>query len=186
MDAYNMQDKQKKHEFHFVIRRSMRERLKKLTVFEKPLCFSAIIKKILKVLRPAIKVEHKWGVQRMSKYRYVSPDPDEERDHIHVYIDKDVYRELKLIHQDLNFYSIGQIMRMFLDLFLELVEEYGKNVFKYLKRTYKEWRDIAKNFRLTLREEVRQLNKILPMIEGGNGHLSIYDSTFTPFWIRRL
>jgi hypothetical protein len=180
------QDVQKKHEFHFVVPRSMRENLKKLTVFEKPTCFSKTVVKILEALRPVIKVEHKWGEQRMSKYRYVSDDPDEKRDHVHTYLDEDVYRELKLIHQDLNFYSISQIVRMFLDFFLELVKEHGKNVFSILAENYKRWEEDAKDFRLTLREAVRQLYRILPWIEGGNGNLTIYNDTFTPLYFLRL
>jgi hypothetical protein len=186
MDILFEEEKKKKHEFHFVIPRSMKEKLKKLTVFQKPLSFSRTVVKIFNELRPVMKVEHKWGEQRMSKYRYVSPDPDEKRDHVHVYVDEDVYRELKLIHQDLNFYSISQIARMFLDFFLELVDEYGIDVFSVLAANYKRWEEDAKIFRLTMREAVRQLYEILPRIEGENGHLTIYDDTFTPLYFLRL
>jgi hypothetical protein len=185
-DIRNIQDKEKKHEFHFVIARTIREHLKNLTVFKKPMSFSGIIAEILKILRPVIKGEHKWGEQRMSKYRYVSEDKDEKRDHVHTYLDEDVYRELKLIHQDLNFYSIGQIVRGFVDFFLELVKEHGDNVFKELKKIYKRWKEQANSDRLTLREYLRHIWRLLPFIEGGNGHLSFYDNSFTPFWIIRM
>jgi hypothetical protein len=177
---------QEKHEFHFVIARSVREHLKELRVFKKSLGFSKTVEKILEVLRPVIKCEHKWGRQRMSKYWYVSDDPDEKRDHVHAYLDEDVYRELKLIHQDLNFFSIGQIVRGFLELFLELIDEYGDDVFKELKKIYKRWEVQVKDFHLTLDEYLRHLSQILPRIEGGNGHLSLYDDTFTPLMILRL
>jgi hypothetical protein len=183
-DVYDV--KKKKHEFHFVIPRNMTESLKKLRVFKKTMGFSKTVTKILKVLHPVIKVEHKWGEQRMSKYRYVSEDKDEKRDHVHAYLDEKVYRELKLIHQDLNFYSIGQIVRMFLDFFLELVKEYGRNVFSVLASNYKRWKSQAKDCRRTLREEVRQLSELLPFIEGGSGHLTIYNDSFAPLYFLRL
>jgi hypothetical protein len=186
MGVYEMKDEQKKHEFHFVIPRGMRKKLKELTVFKKPLGLSGIIVEILKKLRPVVKVEHKWGEQRMSRYRYVSENKNEKRDHVHAYLDEDIYRELKLIHQNLNFYSIGQILRGFLEFFLDLVEEHGNNVFSFLARNYKRWEEDARDLRLTLREQIRQLYKILPRIEGGNGHLTVYDDTFTPFYILRL
>jgi hypothetical protein len=182
----DMTEKQAKHEFHFLIPRSMKKKLRELTVFKKPIGFSKTVKKILSALRPAIKVEHKWGEQQMSRYRYVSDDKNEVRDHVCAYLDEDVYRELKSIHQDLNFYSIGQIIRDFLDFFLVLVEEYGDDVFSYLESTYKEWEETADLFRLTFREEMRQLRYILHRIEGGRGHLAVYDDTFTPFYIRRF
>jgi hypothetical protein len=185
-EIQSIKNEQEKHEFHFVIARSMREKLKELNVFKNPMSFSGIVAKIPSVLQPVVKVEHKWGEQRMSKYLYVSNNPDEKRDHVHAYLDENVYRELKLIHQDLNFYSISQIVRMFLDFFLELVEEHGENTLRYLKLTYKRWKEDADDFRLTYREEVRQLCRILPMIKGGHGHLSLYDDNFTPFSIFRL
>jgi ferredoxin-thioredoxin reductase catalytic subunit len=185
-DIPEMYEKQEKHEFHFVIARRMKEKLKELHVFEKSMGFSKTVTEILAVLRPVIQVEHKWGEQRMSRYRYVSDDKDEKRDHVCAYMDEDVYRELKLIHQDLNFYSISQIIRGFLEFFLDLVEEYGADVFKELKKVYKRWEELARECRLTLREEVRQLFNILPIIEGGNGNLTIYDHTFTPLYFLRL
>jgi hypothetical protein len=192
MEDQNMQviqctkEKQVKHEFHFVIARSMRESLKDLKVFKKPLSLSKTIVEILKALRPLVKAEQKWGEQRMSKYRYISDDRDEKRDHVCAYLNEDVYRELKLIHQDLNFYSISQIVRGFLGLFLELVKTHGSKVFRYLKRTFRKWSEITNSLRLTMREELRQLWRILPLIPGRKGVLVVYDNTFTPFYTLRL
>jgi hypothetical protein len=176
----------KKHNFHFVLARSMKERLKNLDVFEKSLNFSQTINRILSELTPLIKVKHKWGEQQRSKYLYVSEDEDEKRDHVYAYLDEDVYRKLKLIHQDLNFYSIGQILRGFCEFFLDLVDEFGRGVFKVLARNFEKWKDISSAFRLTFREELQHLLRIIPLLPGGKGILTIYDSHFTPFYIRRL
>ena len=180
------EEKVKKHNFHFVVPRSMKERLKNLDVFEKSLNFSQTIKCILKELAPMIKVKQKWGEQQMSRYLHVSEDEEEKRDHVYAYLDEDVYRELKSIHQDLNFYSIGQIVRGFCEFFLDLADEHGKGLFEELERNFKEWERIARNFRLTLREELQHLLRIIPLLRGGKGHLTLYDSHFTPFYILRL
>ena len=58
----------------------------------------------------------------MSKYMNVCDDPDVTRDHVHVYVPIGLYRELKLLHQGLNFYSIAQFVRGLLEWFLVFVE----------------------------------------------------------------
>jgi hypothetical protein len=170
------------HEFHFVIPESMKERLKKLDVFKNVAGVSGTVVKILSTLAPALRQEHKWRMQRMSKYRYISPDPDEERKHVHTYLDEDAYRELKLIHHDLNFYSIAQIVRMMLELFFGLLDEYGDDIFKELEKLFKEWEEFSEAFRLTLREELRHLWEISQHIPENRRIITLYDEHFAPFW----
>ena len=174
------------HEFHFVIARSMKKSLKKLDIFKGFRSFSGIIVKILSLLAPIVKREHNWGKQRMSRYMYVSFNPDEKREHVHAYLPVDLYRELKLIHQDLNFFSIAQILRVFLEVFLGLVDEYGDNVLQELERMYKQWEKETNKTRLTLCQYLRQLWKIVQHIPGKNRMLNVYDNHFSPFWILQL
>ena len=124
--------------------------------------------------------------QRMSKYMPVSNNPEEIREHVHAYLPADLYRELKLIHQDLNFFSIAQILRGFLKVFLVLVEKFDENIFQELKNMYKQWELEASKTRLTLRQYLRQLRIFVQHIPGENRLLNIYDDHFSPFWIFRL
>ncbi|MBN2536072.1 MAG: hypothetical protein JXB88_24540, partial [Spirochaetales bacterium] len=101
----------KLHEFHFVIGQSMRMRLEELDVWGNLYNISGIVVRILSLLVPVIKREHDWGKQRDSRYEYVSPDREEDRVHMHAYLPENLYRKLKLIHHDLNFFSMGQIVR---------------------------------------------------------------------------
>jgi hypothetical protein len=172
-----------KHEFHFVLTRTMREELERLSVFKQPKSLSGIIVRILSEFAPVIKGEHTSGRQRMSRYAFISPQPEDEREHIHIYLDEDVYRELKLVHHDLNFYSIAQIVRMFLGLFLKLVDKYGENIFQVLKKLHRRWKKKIRKNRLTLRKKLRHLFKIIQSIPGKHGLLTIYDNHFIPFWM---
>ena len=174
------------HEFHFVIAKNMKKGLENLDIFKGIISLSEIVVKILSLLTPVIKQEHKWGKQRMSRYMYVSPDPAEKRMHAHAYLPVDLYRELKLIHQDLNFFSIAQIVRGFLEVFLVLVEKHGDNIFQELEQMYKQWGKMANATRLTLREYVRQLWIVIQHLPEGKRLINIYNEHFSPFWILRL
>jgi hypothetical protein len=177
------------HDFHFMMGIVMREKLAKLSglsVFKGITGLSGIVVKILSVLSPVVKREHKWGDQRESRYLPVSGDPEEERVEAHSYLPEKVYRELKLLHVDLNSFSIAQLVRGFLGLFLVLYDRFGDNVIQELENIYKEWRKDACDNRLTLREYLRHILRILRHLPGKNRLFTIYDSNFAPFWIFRL
>ncbi|MBN2536102.1 MAG: hypothetical protein JXB88_24690 [Spirochaetales bacterium] len=174
------------HEFHFVIAQSMRIRLEELDVFKGLHKISRSVVRILLLLVPVIKREHDWGKQRDSCYKYVSPDPNENRVHAHAYLPEDLYRKLKLIHQDLNFFSMGQIVRFFIKVFFKLVDEYKEDVLKELERMYKEWEKEARGSRLTLRQYIRQLRIVVQHLRPRKRIITIYDHRFMPFWRLRL
>jgi hypothetical protein len=181
-----LEEKQEKHDFHFVIAQGMLEGLAELRVFKKGMSFSRVVAQIISELAPVVKAAHKWGEQRKSRYRFVATEPGEEVCHVHTYLDEDVYRELKIIHHDLNFYSMAQILRMFLGLFLGLVDKYGDNVFHVLEWVFEQLRKYDDDNRLTLREKMLQLFTIIRFAQGGRGHITLYDQHFEPFWMIRL
>ena len=169
--------------FHFVMDRGMKKDLKKLDMYAEKGSLSGVIVKIFSFLAPLVKKEHKWGEQRLSRYLPVCDDPDEIREHVHVCFPGEMYRQLKLIHQDLNVYSIAQLLRGFLRFFLGLVNEYGNNVFQELKRLFKQWKKEDGKIRLTPREIVQQLLLIIQHFSGKNRLINIYDRQFSPSWI---
>ncbi|MBN2532825.1 MAG: hypothetical protein JXB88_08040 [Spirochaetales bacterium] len=176
----------KLHEFHFVITQSMRIYLEELDVFKGLHSISHIVVRILLLLLPVIKREHDWGKQHYSRYRYVSPDPKEKRVHAHASLPEDLYRKLKLIHQDLNFFSMAQIVRFFLEVFLLLVEKHKDAILRALESMYKQWRKEARVNRLTLSQYIRQLKIIVQHLPAGKRIINIYDGHFAPFWRFRL
>ncbi|MBN2442312.1 MAG: hypothetical protein JXJ04_13240 [Spirochaetales bacterium] len=174
------------HEFHFVMSRTMKEKLKNLDIYKKAGNLSGLIVKVLSVLTPAVRREHQWGKQRMSQYRSVSNDTEEIREHVHVYFPENVYREVKLMHADLNFFSIAQLIRGLLEFFLGLMEEYGDNVYQILEKLFSRWAKDAEKNRLTLSQYIRQLWRIIQHIPPQNRFINIYNQEFSPFWKIRL
>ncbi|MBN2440466.1 MAG: hypothetical protein JXJ04_03955 [Spirochaetales bacterium] len=174
------------HDFHFVMDRGMKEKIKNLYFFRGFKSVSRMIGKILEVLTPVIGKEHKWGEQRLSKYKAVCDDPEVIREHTHVYVPSELYRELKLLHQDLNFYSIAQLVRWLVDLFLTLVDVYKDDIFRVLDKLFARWRSDDKAAQLTMRKFIRQLWKIIRFLPGRNRLITIYNSEYSPFWILRI
>ena len=174
------------HDFHFVMDRGMKERLKGLEVFKDCTGVSGMVVKILALLAPIVKREHKWGEQKMGRYRFVCENQEEVREHMHVYIPGKLYRELKLLHQDLNTYSIAQLVRGFLNFFLGFVEVYKNDVILELERLFARWLEEREQTRLTTREVIRQLMIIIQHLPGKSRPINIYDSHFSPFWILRI
>ena len=174
------------YEFHFVMGRDMKKDFMNMAKHEQLGSLSGVIVKILSLLGPALEKEHKWGKQRMSRYLPVTGNPDEKREHVHLYLPGIIYSQLKLMHQDLNFYSIAQLIREFLEFFLGMFEVYGDDVFQKLGRVFKKWSEEEAKNRLTPRKFIRQLNRILRHLPGKNRLINIYNGHYSPFWVFRL
>jgi len=174
------------HDFHFVLTEEMKKKLTGLDLFEGAKGLSGRIVRILQTLIPVLEKEHKWGEQRMSRYMNVCDDPEEVREHVHVYVPGELYRRLKAMHQDLNAYSIAQLVRGFLEFFLGMVERYGDGVRWMLKRVFAHWKKEKNTTKLGLRKFLRQLVIIIQNLPGKNRLITIYDRNFSPFWILRV
>ncbi|MBN1697399.1 MAG: hypothetical protein JW881_07785 [Spirochaetales bacterium] len=174
------------HEFHFIITDIMREKLRNLKSFGSRRTLSGVIVGIMSLVDPLIIREHQWGRQRMSRYQPVSNHPDERREHVHVYFPEDVYRKIKLLHADLNCYSIAQLLRWLLELFLVMVEKYGKKVIEEFEKRFKQWSNEKKRLQQSLRKNLRQLLRIIQHLHGQNRLISLYTNHYSPFYILRL
>ncbi|MBN1698790.1 MAG: hypothetical protein JW881_14840 [Spirochaetales bacterium] len=175
-----------RHEFHFIMTDLMRGKLRNLILFVSSRSLSGVIVGILSRIDPLIIKEHKWGRQRMSRYRTVSDNPDENREHVHVYFSEDMYRKIKLLHADLNCYSIAQLVRWLLELFLAMVERYGNKVIDEFEKRFQKWSVEEKMLQQTSRKNLRQLFTIIQHLPGGDRLISLYTNHYSPFWILRL
>ncbi|MBN2443213.1 MAG: hypothetical protein JXJ04_17770 [Spirochaetales bacterium] len=174
------------HDFHFILNRDLKNKLKSLPIFKECKSVSVLIVNILKILTPVIAKEQQWGKQRLSQYKAVCNNPDDLREHCHIYLSDEMYRVLKVLHQDLNFYSIAQLLREILSFFLELVDVYKNKVVEKLKEIFAQWKADDESNRLTSREFVRQLWTIIQHLPGKNRLLTVYDSHYSPFWVLRI
>jgi hypothetical protein len=194
-------NKKEVHDFHLIMDQKMKKRLGGLKFFRDCQGLSRVIVNILQLLSPVVKREHRWGEQRMSRYKNVCTDPDEIRENVHVYLPGNLYRELKLMHQDLNFYSIAQMVREFLEWFLEFVdghlhkndnrgstnvEQCEGDALVELKAIFSQWKKEEADDRLTLCEYMRQLFRIIRHLPEKNRYVNIYNKDFSPFWILRM
>lgn len=182
---YNSDSPGGSHEFHFVVNKVMKERLKELGLYVKSGSLSGVIKEVLKYLAPVIKREHDWGSQRISRYMLVS-EPGEGSVHVHAYFPQELYREIKVLHADVDSFSIAQLVRGFLGFFILLEDEYGDRVLEELEKMYKGWDVERKANRLTCRQMIRQFKRIIQHIPKETGLVTIYNKDFAPFWIMRL
>jgi hypothetical protein len=179
--------KEKKHEYHIVLAEGMVLELKELGLYKETKNLSKVIEKILTIFVPAVEVEQEWGKQRKSKYRYISADPEEQRIDVAVYLPEIIYRQLKQVHNDLDFYSIAQIVREFVELFFSFVKKYGdEGVFPYLEGEFKRWEEDTHESRLTIYEFVPHILEIIRFLPNIKGMITIYDENFVPFYYYRL
>jgi hypothetical protein len=174
------------HDFHCVLDRNMKERLRDFDIFKTVRGVSGKVVKILQVLIPVIRRELKWGEQRKSRYMNVCDDPDVVRDHVHVYMPGGLYRELKLLHQGLNFYSVAQFLRGLLEWFFKVVEECDGDVLQELEKLFASWAAVKNETRLTLKAYMRQLLTIVQHLPGKNRLVIVYNQNYSPFWVLRI
>ena len=116
---------QPRHNFHLIIDQQLKTQLLSLPVFHDTTSFSGIVVRILQLMFPRLEKEHCFGRQRQSQYQLITDDPEAKRCSVHIYLPGELYRGLKLMHQDLNFYSIAQCLRWIIVLFLQLFNRYG-------------------------------------------------------------
>jgi len=107
------------HELHIVVNSALKKRLenvaKKFNV-----SLSGLVVYILQLYTNRVKKIYCFGPEDGNKYERIDGDA-----RIHVYLSKKDYRFLKKIHADLNFFSMGCLLRRIILLFLEEYEKLG-------------------------------------------------------------
>ena len=174
----------KLYEFHFKIDMKMEEELIRLELYKKLRSFSQVIVNILEILCPRLENELLGGKERYSCYQLVNNDIKIERKSVHIYLPYFLYRKLKLMHHDLNFYSIAQLLRWILKFFLDLLKQYGEKVIKKLKKLQKQWQEkrIARRYKI---KPVRQLLHFIYQKPAISRFLTIYSNKYCPISIYR-
>ena len=170
------------YDFHFIIDERLKKQLLNQRFFSETTSFSGIVVRILQLLYPRLEKEHFFGKERMSRYQLVAADLTLKRCSVHVYLPRDLYRRLKLIHQDLNFYSIAQFIRWMLQLFLKLVASNSINLRQKLDTLLIHCQRQIAAARLPLKI-VRQLSSFMKCGIDKLRLMSIYDSNFSSMMV---
>jgi len=107
------------HELHIVVNSDMKKRL--ATIAKKfNVSLSGLILYILQIYSNRVKKRYCFEEEDGNRYERIDGDS-----RIHVYLSKQDYRFLKKIHADLNFFSMGCLLRRIILLFLEEYKKLG-------------------------------------------------------------
>jgi hypothetical protein len=145
------------HEYHFLLNQKLYNELLKLSK-----CLNKNISETIvfafKNLNPLVEKKQLTLEEQGSKYKILA-GLDEKRCHVHCYLPEHFYRKLKQIHNDLDVYSIAQILRKILEVFLKGCSKYGKYVFvKRLNNITINWENIKSKYQAEKRVFIRQMS----------------------------
>jgi hypothetical protein len=169
------------HEFHFIMREETYSELNKLSG-ELNKSLSKTISFVFEKMFVLTERHHLMSKEKQSMYLKVSDDDNEERVHIHAYMKHQIYRKLKQIHQDLNTYSMAQIMRRVIEVFLKGCKDYGvKRFIEKIEKISKTWDEKKKIYREEKRIFLRHLSYI---VERKSYCMTGYDTYSSAFSIQ--
>ncbi|MBN2531304.1 MAG: hypothetical protein JXB88_00360 [Spirochaetales bacterium] len=136
--------------FHFKMDTKMIDDLKSLDLFQKTRSMAVAINCILLQFFTVIEKEHMFGAQRESRYELINEDREVKRKHVTVSIPDYIYRRLKMLHDDLNFFSIAQLLRWLISGYVDFVKKYGDRWVRKLVTIIRRWQKDTKNSRFLL------------------------------------
>ncbi|MBN2546058.1 MAG: hypothetical protein JXB50_09700 [Spirochaetes bacterium] len=158
------------HNFHFKLEIDSIEILKKIKIF-KLKSLSGIIKFIIEYSYKFIEKSHFFDKEENSSYKKIKNNKN-----VHVYLKKEDYRRLKQIHQDLNYFSIAQILRKIINKFLFYYKKYG------LENLIEKINKLSKKISLKLTKNIYR-NK---QLYHHNYYSITYDKKFSPISYKLL
>ncbi|MBN2532760.1 MAG: hypothetical protein JXB88_07715 [Spirochaetales bacterium] len=136
--------------FHFKMDTKMIDDLRKLDLFQKTRNMAMAINRILLQFFAVIEKEHMLGIQRQSRYELINEDMEVKRKHVTVHIPDYMYRRLKMLHDDLNFFSIAQLLRWVISGYVDFVKKYGDRWVRKLVTIIRRWQKDTRNSRFLL------------------------------------
>jgi hypothetical protein len=176
---------QKIYKFHFIMDAEMKSSLCNLSMFHRAGTLSRLIIRVLTLLSPGMEKKHLKGEQMMSRYEFVNDYKDIERKSVFIYLPDKLYRELKLMHQDLNYYSMAQLLRLVLRVFLGLANVYGDDVESKLVVIYRQWKAKRDNRKYEWKP-VKELLHFIYQKSRISRFLTLYSYKFQPISFYRL
>jgi hypothetical protein len=112
--------------YHFKMDIQLMDKLTDLELFQETECLSETIKRILLQLYAEIEKEDYKEKQRFSEYKLINDDKTLKRVNVIVILPDFLYRRLKSLHDVLNYYSMAQLVRDLLWLYLGIVDDCGE------------------------------------------------------------
>ena len=130
-----------KHDLHFMLDEVTLIKLKEISITMNIKTISGTIEAIIDFLTPYLEINQFEFQNFESRYKKIA-NPSEKRHHVHAYLPERIYRQLKEMHQYLNFYSLAQILREIIKIYLKDYAENGlKKVVKKYEKIKKIWKE---------------------------------------------
>ena len=168
-----------------MIDQQLKKKLLELYIFKQTSSLSGIIIKILRLMYPRLENEHYSCVDRENRYQHVNGDKSIPRCHVHVYLPQEFYRRLKLMHHDLNMYSMAQLLRWIIRCFLKLLSIHGIKLKEKLKPLLGLWQK-QKTIISLPQKVMRQLSILFNHQQGNLKLLNLYKTDFSPLVVYPL
>jgi hypothetical protein len=175
---YFKRKKNMNHDLHFMLNEMTLKKLMKISRAMNIKTISGTIVAIIEFLTPYLEKNQIEFQNRESRYKQIA-DPDEKRYHIHAYLPEKIYRQLKELHQYLNFYSLAQILR-------EIIEIYLKDFFKNgLKKVVKKYQKVIRMWKMKkVMKKGGEFLRQLSLPDKSSRGISVkYDMNFHPYSI---
>ena len=99
--------------------------------------FSAIVREIILLMIPILRKKHIYEKRRKKDYKFINAT-----EKIRVFLPDEVYNEFKLVHDQLNSFSIATLIRELLEVYFAGIETYGEEKFMKMVQEIKneiEW-----------------------------------------------
>ena len=110
-------------EFDFVLNKSLFDKIKYLKE-KKNKDLSVIVRQIILLMIPVLREKHLYEKRRDKDYKFINAT-----EKIRVFLPEEIYNELKLVHDQLNSFSIATLIRELLEIYFIGIETYGEEKF---------------------------------------------------------
>ncbi|HOL56692.1 MAG TPA: hypothetical protein PLD75_03930 [Spirochaetota bacterium] len=110
-------------EFDFVLNKSLFDKIKYLKE-KKNKDLSVIVREIILLMIPILRKKHLYEKRRDKDYKFINAT-----EKIRVFLPEELYNELKLVHDQLNSFSIATLIRELLEIYFAGIETYGEEKF---------------------------------------------------------
>src|SRR5512145_79655 len=128
--------------------------------------------------------EHFAAPEHDGEYLLINPNLEVKRRSVHIYFSKVTFRRFKMVHQDLNYFSMAQIVRRLAEIIINLAKKYGVRLLNYLKKVKAAWLKKCRQAKDAHCPIWRaQLSSFKYRVPGGGaefGHQTEYDNYFSP------
>ena len=114
-------------EFNFMIGQELHNKIKDYSD-RKNITYNNAIIIIFNMMLPLLKKEHFTGVERKNKYERITAVK-----RVHLYLDIKIHREIRLIHSNLDFFSMAILVRFLIEEFFKRLEKNKNNEEKVKK-----------------------------------------------------